>query len=103
MACAGVARGRDGGSASWRALGRVLLTAEGENAFLKGLVGAWVVDSEDARSYVISQLRAQAPALRKIPEETLRDLAVLIRLWIPEMRIPRADRETAALLEELSR
>ena len=91
------------GLASCRALGRVLMTAEGENAFLKGLVGAWVVDSEDARSYVISQLRAQAPALRKLPEETLRDLAVLIRLWIPEMRIPRADRETAALLEELSR
>ena len=88
---------------SCRALGRTLMMAKGENAFLKRLVGARLVDDDDTRAFVVTQLAKHAPSLRKLPEDTLQHLAVLVRLWIPEMSIPRADRETTALLEVLSR
>ena len=90
------------GLESCRALGQLLMAAEGENTFLKRLVGARLADDNDARPFVVTQLRKQARALLKLPERTLRHLAVLVRIWIPEMRIPRSDRETAALLEMLS-
>ena len=67
------------------------------------LAGLHLAPGEDVKEAVIAELKREAKRLSELPETQMQGLGVVVRKWIPEMKIEGADKDTSALLVTLSK